>query len=115
MITIAELEKELKGEKEAPKVGDRVSVHYEISEGEKSRIQKFEGLVIAVKNSGHRMTFTVRKESLGVGVERIFPMGSPFVKEIEIKKQHKVRRSKLYYQRNLRGKAARLKEVRRKK
>lgn len=115
MITISDLEKELVGDKTTPRVGERVSVHYEISEGEKSRIQKFEGLVIAVKNSSNRVTFTVRKESLGVGVERVFPLYSPFVKKVDVLKQHKVRRSKLYFQRELRGKAARLREIRRKK
>ena len=112
MITISELEKELVGDKKAPRVGERVSVHYEISEGEKSRIQKFEGLVIAVKNSSNRVTFTVRKESLGVGVERIFPLYSPLVKKVDILARHKVRRAKLYYMRELRGKKARLKEIR---
>ena len=115
MITIAELEKELVEAKQAPRVGERVAVHYEISEGEKTRTQRFEGLVIAVKNSGNRLTFTVRKESLGVGVERVFPLYSPFVAQVDILKKHKVRRSKLYFQRSLRGKAARLKEVRRRK
>ena len=111
MITIAQLENEMKQDKKMPNIGDRVSVGYEISEGSKSRTQKFDGLVIAIKHGGNRQTFTVRKESLGVGVERIFPLYSPFVKEIEIKKKHKVRRAKLYYQRNLRGKAARLREI----
>jgi large subunit ribosomal protein L19 len=115
MITLAELEKELTQDKKVPRAGERVSVHYEISEGEKSRIQKFEGLVIAVKNSGNRVTFTVRKESLGVGVERVFPLYSPFVTQVDILKQHKVRRSKLYFQRELKGKSARLKEIRRRK
>ena len=113
MITISELENELVEKRECPRVGDRVRVHNEISEGAKSRIQKFEGLVIAVKNGGSRKTFTVRKEALGVGVERVYPLYSPLVKEVEVLKRHKVRRAKLYYQRNLRGKAARLKEIRR--
>jgi large subunit ribosomal protein L19 len=113
MITITELENELVVKKVCPRVGERVRVHNEISEGAKSRIQKFEGLVIATKNGGSRTTFTVRKESLGVGVERVYPLYSPLVKEIEILKRHKVRRAKLYYQRNLRGKSARLKEIRR--
>ena len=114
MINISDLEKDLApSAKTCPRVGDRVRVHNEISEGAKSRIQKFEGLVIAVKNGGVRTTFTVRKESLGVGVERIYPLNSPLVKDIEIVKRHKVRRAKLYYQRELRGKAARLKEIRR--
>ena len=103
----------LGGEKVTPRVGERVRVSNEISEGDKSRIQKFEGLVIAVKHGGIQTTFTVRKESMGVGVERIYPLYSPLVKNVEVLKRHKVRRSKLYFQRQLRGKAARLKEIRR--
>ncbi len=120
MTTIAEIEKELvaeltaKGQNTCPRIGDRVAVKFEIVEGDKSRVKTFEGLVIAIKNGGNRVTFTVRKESLGTGVERIFPLHSPFLKEIIIKKNHKVRRAKLYYQRNLSGKKARLKQVFRK-
>ena len=114
MITISELEKEIGAEAttpECPNVGDKVAVKFLIVEGEKSRTKTFEGLVIAVKNGGTRVTFTVRKESLGTGVERIFPLNSPYVTEINIKKRHKVRRAKLYYQRELSGKAARLKQI----
>lgn len=120
MTTIADIEKELvaemnaKSSHECPRIGDRVAVKFEIVEGEKSRVKTFEGLVIAIKNGGNRVTFTVRKESLGTGVERIFPLHSPYLKEIIIKKNHKVRRAKLYYQRNLSGKKARLKQIFRK-
>jgi large subunit ribosomal protein L19 len=114
MTTIADLEKEYttQNARSTPGIGDRARVHVQIKEGEKSRIQVFEGLVIAVSNGGPRTTFTVRKESFGVGVERIFPLYSPLVTKIEIKARHKVRRAKLYYQRDLRGKKARLKEIR---
>jgi large subunit ribosomal protein L19 len=120
MTTIAQIEKELvtklaeKNNNACPRIGDRVAVKFEIVEGEKSRVKTFEGLVIAIKNGGNRTTFTVRKESLGTGVERIFPLHSPFLKDIIIKKHHKVRRAKLYYQRDLSGKKARLKQVFRK-
>lgn len=90
--------------------GDTVRVHQRIVEGEKERIQVFEGVVIALKHGkGIQGTFTVRKISSGVGVERIFPLHSPLVENIEIVKRAKVRRAKLYYLRNLRGKKARLK------
>ena len=92
--------------------GDTVRVHVRIVEGEKSRIQVFEGTVIRIRKGGPRSTFTVRKISSGVGVERIFPAGSPNVDRIEVVSRHKVRRAKLYYLRNRRGKAARLKEIR---
>lgn len=100
--------------KDAPKVapGDTVKVHMRIVEGEKERIQIIEGIVIRIKGGGARETITVRKISFGVGVERIFPIHSPRVEQIEIVKHAKVRRAKLYYLRDLRGKAARLKEIR---
>ena len=91
-------------------VGDRVRVHVRVIEGDKERIQPFEGDVIALKGSGVTRTFTVRKISSGVGVERIFPFSSPKVAKIEMVKQGKVRRAKLYYLRNLSGKAARIKD-----
>ena len=114
MTTIAQLEQEYIADdkRKAPGIGDRVRVHARITEGKRSRIQVFEGLVIAIHNGGPRTTFTVRKESFGVGVERVFPLYSPFVEKVEVKARHKVRRAKLYYQRNLRGKKARLKEIR---
>lgn len=87
-------------------VGDTVRVHFKIVEGTKERIQVFEGLVIARKNGGIRETFTVRKISFGVGVERIFPVNSPRIDKIEVIRQGSVRRAKLYYIRDLSGKAA---------
>ncbi len=90
--------------------GDAVSVHYRIKEGDRQRIQVFEGVVIAKKGGGVRETFIVRKVSYGVGVERIFPLHSPLIQVIEVKKQGKVRRAKLYYLRGLSKKASRIKE-----
>jgi len=88
--------------------GDTVRVHVNIKEGEKERIQVFEGVVIRRRGAGASSTFTVRKLSYGVGVERIFPVESPIVKQVEIKSRGHVRRSRLYYLRELRGKKARL-------
>ncbi|MBF0171321.1 MAG: 50S ribosomal protein L19 [Nitrospinae bacterium] len=92
------------------KIGDTVKVHMRVSEGDKERIQIVEGVIIARKHGGIRETFTVRKVSSGVGVERIFPIHSPKVEKIEVIRSGKVRRAKLYYLRELRGKAARLAE-----
>jgi large subunit ribosomal protein L19 len=92
--------------------GDVVRVHVRIKEGEKERIQVFEGTVIRIKNGGSRATFTVRKVSVGVGVERIFPASSPNIPKIEVITRHKVRRAKLHFLRNRTGKAARLKPIR---
>ncbi len=91
--------------------GDTVRVHVKIREGEKERIQVFEGVVIARKHGGVRETFTVRKISFGVGVERIFPLHSPSIDKIEVVRRGRVRRAKLYYLRKLRGKAARIREL----
>ena len=91
-------------------VGDTVRVFMKVIEGDKERIQPFEGVVIARKNGGIRETFTVRKISFGVGVERIFPLHSPFVQEIKVMRQGQVRQAKLYYLREKKGKAAKLKE-----
>jgi large subunit ribosomal protein L19 len=91
--------------------GDTVRVHVKIKEGEKYRIQVFEGVVIAQKNNGISSTFTVRKVSLGYGVERIFPVHSPNIDKLEVVKSGKVRQARLYYLRGRRGKAARLKEA----
>lgn len=93
------------------RVGDTVIVHFEIIEGKVKRIQKYEGIVISIKGSGVRKTFTVRKTSYGVGVERVFPVHSPRVIKVEIVKTGKVRRSKLYYLRDKVGKGARIKEL----
>ena len=89
--------------------GDRVKVHVRVIEGNKERIQPFEGDVISLRGDGNNKTFTVRKISSGVGVERIFPYNSPKIAQIDVVRQGKVRRAKLYYLRNLSGKAARIK------
>ncbi len=91
-------------------VGDTVKVHFEIIEGKTKRIQVYEGLVICFKNSGISKTFTVRKISYGVGVERVFPLNSPRIIKVEIVRLGKVRRSKIYYVRDKIGKAAKIKE-----
>ena len=92
--------------------GDTVNVHVKVIEGDKSRIQVFKGVVIRRQNGGIRETFTVRKISFGIGVERTFPVHSPNIDKIEVVSRGKVRRAKLYYLRNLRGKAAKIKEYR---
>ncbi len=91
--------------------GDTVRVHVKIKEGDKYRIQVFEGVVIAQKHNGISTTFTVRKVSFGYGIERIFPVHSPIIEKLEVVKSGKVRRARLYYLRGRRGKAARLKET----
>lgn len=100
-------------EREIPnfKAGDTVRVHCKIKEGEKERIQIFEGVVIARKNGSIRSSFTVRKVSYGIGVERIFPLYAPFIQQIEVMRVGKVRRAKIYYLRNLSGKKARIAEI----
>ena len=102
---------ELKKEASAVRIGDTVRAHIRIVEGEKERIQVFEGVVIRLHGGGARETMTVRKVSFGVGVERILPLHSPRLVKVEVVKRAKVRRAKLYYLRELRGKAARLKEL----
>ena len=99
-------------EKELPafEAGDTVAVHVRVIEGQKERIQVFQGVVIGFKGQGASRTFTVRKISHGVGVERIFPYHSPKIAKVEVKRRGRVRRAKLYYLRKLRGKAARIKE-----
>ena len=97
---------------DAFKVGDTVKVHVIIREGDKERIQIFKGDVIVKRGSGSGATFTVRKISFGIGVERIFPLHSKMIKKIEVVRRGKVKRAKLYYLRGLKGKAARLKEER---
>lgn len=92
--------------------GDTVKVHVKVVEGTRSRIQVFQGVVIARKGAGVRETFTVRKVSFGVGVERTFPVHSPAIDHIDVVTRGDVRRAKLYYLRNLRGKAAKIKEKR---
>ena len=90
--------------------GDTVRVHIKVVEGDKERTQIFEGLCICRKHGGNRETFTVRKISYGIGVERVFPMHTPAVEKIEVVSHGKVRRAKLYYLRDLSGKAARIKD-----
>ena len=92
------------------KAGDTVTVTYRIIEGNKERLQKFRGVVIQRKGTGYTQTFTVRKMSDSIGVERIFPIASPFIENIEVTKYGKVRRARIYYLRNLTGKKARIKE-----
>jgi len=108
---VREIEKSMLREgAEEFRAGDTVAVHYKIKEGDRERIQIFEGVVIAKKGGGVRATFTVRKISYGIGVERIFPLHSPLIEKIEVKRLGKVRRAKLYYLRGLSRKAARIKE-----
>ena len=94
--------------------GDRVKVHFQVIEGTRRRVQVFEGVVIKRQGHGARETFTVRKQSFGVGVERTFPVHSPNIDRIEVATRGDVRRAKLYYLRDLRGKAAKIKEKREK-
>jgi large subunit ribosomal protein L19 len=94
------------------KAGDTITVHYKIKEGSKERIQNFRGVVLQRKGAAGAETFTVRKISGGVGVERIFPMNSPFIEEIELNKKGRVRRARIFYLRDLTGKKARIKEKR---
>lgn len=109
---IQNLQKELTTERNFPsfKAGDTISVHYKIVEGDKERIQVFKGDVIQRRGEGLGASFTVRKISNGVGVERVFPLQSPNIDKIELNKSGKVRRSKIYYLRGLSGKKARIKE-----
>lgn len=100
----------IKAEKPVFNVGDTVKVSVRIKEGERERIQVFEGTVIAKKHGGIAETFTVRRSSYGVGVERVFPINSPFVEKVEVVRKGRVRRAKLFYLRNRTGKAAKVKE-----
>jgi large subunit ribosomal protein L19 len=114
-MNIQELEKLYTPKKEYPKfkVGDTVRVNYKIKEGDKERVQGFEGIVIRIKNKGLSKMFTVRKESYGVGIERTFPYYSPNIDSIQLVKYGKVRRAKLYFLRQLKGKTAarKIKEI----
>ena len=103
-----------KSGKELPKFssGDTVSVHYKIVEGNKERIQVFRGVVIQIKGEGENKRFTVRKMSGNIGVERVFPIGSPFIENLEVNRVGKVRRARIYYFRERTGKKARIKEKR---
>ncbi len=114
-IKYVEEQMKIEGTQKVPEFrsGDAVSVNYKIIEGAKERIQSFKGDVIQISGSGDSRTFTVRKISNGIGVERIFPLHSPSIASLEILKRGKVRRSKLYYLRELVGKKARIKERKR--
>ena len=94
------------------KAGDTVRVHVKVREGDKERIQVFEGVVIGMHRGGVRASFTVRKVSFGQGVERIFPLHSPIIQKVDVLRSAKVRRAKLYFLRNLKGKAARMRDNR---
>ena len=110
MSTLDIVEKAQLTERPAMKSGDTVRVHVKVREGDKERIQVFEGVVIGVHRGGTRASFTVRKVSFGQGVERIFPLHSPTIAKVEVIRSSKVRRAKLYYLRDLKGKAARMKD-----
>ena len=114
MDKIKQLEKEWAPVKQHPdfKAGDTITVHYKIVEGAKERIQQFQGVVIQRKGSGSTATFTVRKMSGAIGVERIFPIASPFIDQIDVNKRGQVNRALIFYLRNLRGKSARIQEKR---
>jgi large subunit ribosomal protein L19 len=112
MDLVKEIAKELVEVKEFPafKAGDTVTVHYKITEGTKERIQLFQGVVLQRRGNGITETFTVRKMSGNIGVERVFPIASPAIEKIEINKVGAVRRARIFYLRELKGKASRIKE-----
>ena len=112
MDIVKEIQNEFTEKVDHPKFGpgDTVSVHYKIKEGNKERIQLFQGVVIQRRGNGFTETFTVRKMSNGIGVERIFPVYSPNTDKIEVNKEGKVRRARIFYLRDRKGKAARIKE-----
>ena len=112
---LREITKEISHTNELPSfgAGDTVIVHYKIREGNKERVQQFQGVVIQRKGSGATETFTVRKISNGIGIERIFPISSPFIEKIDVTKVGVVRRARIFYFRERRGKSARIKEKRR--
>ncbi|MFN5370028.1 MAG: 50S ribosomal protein L19 [Bacteroidia bacterium] len=112
MDVLSNIASQLIEKRELPefKAGDTITVHFKIKEGDKERIQQYQGVVIQRKGAGLTSTFTVRKISNGVGVERIFPDNSPFIDKIDINKRGVVRRAKIYYIRDLKGKKARIKE-----
>ena len=112
IIDVLEQE-QLKNDIPAFRPGDTVQVHVKVVEGTRERIQVFEGVVIKIKGGGIRETFTVRRVAYGVGVERTFPLHSPRIDKIVVKRHGKVRRAKLYHLRERTGKAARIKEIRR--
>ena len=114
MDRIKQLEKEYTPVTDMPafKAGDTVTVHYRIKEGNKERVQQFQGVVIQRKGTGNTATFTVRKMSNNVGVERIFPIASPFIGKVDVNKRGVVRRARIFYLRERRGKSARITEKR---
>ena len=111
MTAMEMVEKAQLTERPRMKAGDTVKVHVRVKEGDKERIQVFEGVVIGQHRGGTRASFTVRKVSFGQGVERIFPLHSPTIQKVEVMRSAKVRRAKLYYLRALKGKAARMKDA----
>ena len=115
MESLIFVQEEFVTKKEIPtfKSGDTITVYYEIREGEKVRTQFFKGVVIQIKGTGLTKTFTIRKMSGTIGIERIFPFNLPAIQKIEINKRGKVKRSRIYYFRELRGKKARIKEIKR--
>ena len=110
---IAELEKTFLRQYPEFRPGDTIRVHFRILEGDKERVQQFEGVCIGRRRGGNRGTITVRKMSFGQGVERIFPLHSPVIQKVEVIRSARVRRAKLYFLRDLKGKAARMKETKR--
>ena len=112
MNRVKEIENSIRATNELPAfhAGDTITVHYKIKEGNKERIQQFQGVVLQRRGSGATETFTVRKMSGNIGVERIFPIASPFIDKIIINKEGKVRRARIFYLRKKSGKAARIKE-----
>jgi large subunit ribosomal protein L19 len=114
MEAMKTVEKVFGNEKKLPAFtsGDTITVHYKITEGNKERIQQFRGVVLQRRGSGITETFTVRKMSGNIGVERIFPVASPFIEKVEINKMGHVRRARIFYLRNLTGKKARIREKR---
>ena len=114
MDLLREVSNELVEKKEWPefKAGDTITVYYDIKEGDKTRTQFFQGVVLQRRGSGSTETFTIRKMSGSIGVERIFPINSPSIQKIEVNKKGKVRRARIFYFRNLTGKKAKIKESR---
>ncbi|HUW92114.1 MAG TPA: 50S ribosomal protein L19 [Bacteroidales bacterium] len=110
LMKVVEKEYAVKNEYPKFKAGDTVTVHYKIKEGNKERIQQYRGVVIQRSGTGNTETFTVRKMSGNIGVERIFPTASPFIDKVEVNKYGKVRRARIFYLRKLTGKKARIKE-----
>ncbi len=112
LLKVAESQFDTRKEMPDFSAGDTITVHYKIKEGNKERIQNFRGVVIQRKGTGIKETFTVRKMSGNIGVERIFPIASPFIDQIDVNKRGRVRRARIYYFRKLTGKKARIQEKR---